>query len=120
MISNVILSLSRLVQTYSAALSEADVCETRAALLCSALWSWCLCVQNADDNCYPVGREQPALAFVVEKDRITILNNECGFEENNVRAICDVGRSTKGKHKYGYIGTLIMCCCFVIYVWLSC
>uniref|UniRef100_A0A673I198 Uncharacterized LOC107720215 n=1 Tax=Sinocyclocheilus rhinocerous TaxID=307959 RepID=A0A673I198_9TELE len=61
-------------------------------------------IQNADDNCYPDGREQPALAFVVEKDCITILNNECGFEENNVRAICDVGRSTKGKHKYGYIG----------------
>uniref|UniRef100_A0A672LXB6 Uncharacterized LOC107595630 n=1 Tax=Sinocyclocheilus grahami TaxID=75366 RepID=A0A672LXB6_SINGR len=61
-------------------------------------------IQNADDNCYPDGREQPALAFVVEKDCIVILNNECGFEENNVRAICDVGRSTKGKHKYGYIG----------------
>ncbi|XP_043085921.1 protein NO VEIN [Puntigrus tetrazona] len=61
-------------------------------------------IQNADDNCYPDGREQPALAFVVEKDCITILNNECGFEDNNVRAICDVGRSTKGKHKYGYIG----------------
>uniref|UniRef100_A0A8C1AH32 Wu:fj29h11 n=1 Tax=Cyprinus carpio carpio TaxID=630221 RepID=A0A8C1AH32_CYPCA len=61
-------------------------------------------IQNADDNCYPDGREHPALAFVVERDCITILNNECGFEENNVRAICDVGRSTKGKHKYGYIG----------------
>ncbi|RXN31303.1 hypothetical protein ROHU_036186 [Labeo rohita] len=61
-------------------------------------------IQNADDNGYPDGGEQPALAFVVEKDCITILNNECGFEENNIRAICDVGRSTKGKHKYGYIG----------------
>ncbi|KAI2658823.1 Protein NO VEIN [Labeo rohita] len=62
-------------------------------------------IQNADDNGYPDGGEQPALAFVVEKDCITILNNECGFEENNIRAICDVGRSTKGKHKYGYIVT---------------
>lgn len=63
------------------------------------------CVQNADDNSYPNGGEQPALTFVVERDCITILNNECGFEEKNIRAICDVGRSTKGKHKYGYIGT---------------
>ncbi|XP_051958401.1 uncharacterized protein wu:fj29h11 isoform X1 [Xyrauchen texanus] len=61
-------------------------------------------IQNADDNSYPDGGEQPALTFMVEKECITILNNECGFEEKNIRAICDVGRSTKGKHKYGYIG----------------
>lgn len=66
-----------------------------------------LCVQNADDNSYPSARDAlPSLAFVIEKDCITILNNECGFEERNVRAICDVGRSTKGKHTYGYIGNL--------------
>ncbi|GAA6104789.1 protein NO VEIN [Tachysurus ichikawai] len=62
-------------------------------------------IQNADDNSYPLDRkEEPALAFVVQKDYITILNNECGFEEKNVRAICDVGKSTKGKHTCGYIG----------------
>uniref|UniRef100_A0A4W4ERA0 HTH OST-type domain-containing protein n=1 Tax=Electrophorus electricus TaxID=8005 RepID=A0A4W4ERA0_ELEEL len=62
-------------------------------------------IQNADDNSYPPGgSELPALAFVVQKDCIAILNNECGFEERNVRAICDVGRSTKGKHTCGYIG----------------
>lgn len=61
--------------------------------------------QNADDNSYPSeAGVLPALAFVVENDCITILNNETGFLEKNVRAICDVGRSTKGKHKYGYIG----------------
>ena len=38
------------------------------------------------------------------RDCITVLNNECGFEDKHVRAICDVGRSTKGKHKFGYIG----------------
>lgn len=59
--------------------------------------------QNADDNSYSLN-VQPALAFVIEKDCIVILNNENGFEEQNIRAICDVGRSTKGKHKYGYIG----------------
>ncbi|XP_038160259.1 protein NO VEIN isoform X3 [Cyprinodon tularosa] len=62
-------------------------------------------IQNADDNSYPCeGGVVPALAFVVERDCITVLNNESGFQEKNIRAICDVGRSTKGKHKYGYIG----------------
>jgi len=42
--------------------------------------------------------------FVVSKDAIEVLNNECGFMEKNIRALCDVGRSTKGKHKSGYIG----------------
>ncbi|KAM7382188.1 hypothetical protein PAMA_012854 [Pampus argenteus] len=62
-------------------------------------------IQNADDNSYPLeAGVVPALAFVVERDCITVLNNESGFQEKNIRAICDVGRSTKGKHKYGYIG----------------
>ncbi|XP_034049191.1 protein NO VEIN [Thalassophryne amazonica] len=62
-------------------------------------------IQNADDNSYPADPGfVPSLAFVVERDCITILNNETGFQETNIRAICDVGRSTKGKHKYGYIG----------------
>ena len=46
----------------------------------------------------------PSVEFVVEDDCITVLNNESGFQEKNVKALCDVGRSTKGKHKYGYIG----------------
>ncbi|XP_058477566.1 uncharacterized protein wu:fj29h11 isoform X2 [Solea solea] len=62
-------------------------------------------IQNADDNSYPLDAGVgPSLAFIVEKDCITVLNNEIGFQENHIRAICDVGRSTKGKHKYGYIG----------------
>ncbi|XP_028998254.2 uncharacterized protein wu:fj29h11 [Betta splendens] len=62
-------------------------------------------IQNADDNSYPSeANVVPSLAFVVERDCITILNNETGFLEKNIRAICDVGCSTKGKHKYGYIG----------------
>ncbi|XP_041670873.1 protein NO VEIN isoform X2 [Cheilinus undulatus] len=62
-------------------------------------------IQNADDNSYlSEDSVVPALAFVVERDCITVLNNETGFQEKNIRAICDVGRSTKGKHKYGYIG----------------
>nr|XP_040032429.1 protein NO VEIN isoform X2 [Gasterosteus aculeatus aculeatus] len=62
-------------------------------------------IQNADDNSYPSEvAADPALVFVLKKDSITVLNNEVGFQEKNIRAICDVGRSTKGKHKYGYIG----------------
>ncbi|XP_054860684.1 uncharacterized protein wu:fj29h11 isoform X4 [Amphiprion ocellaris] len=62
-------------------------------------------IQNADDNSYPSeAGVVPALAFVVERDCITVLNNETGFQKENIKAICDVGRSTKGKHKYGYIG----------------
>ncbi|XP_061564141.1 uncharacterized protein wu:fj29h11 isoform X2 [Cololabis saira] len=62
-------------------------------------------IQNADDNSYPSHNGVvPALAFVVERDCITVLNNESGFQKENIKAICDVGRSTKGKHKYGYIG----------------
>ncbi|KAK7918618.1 hypothetical protein WMY93_009902 [Mugilogobius chulae] len=62
-------------------------------------------IQNADDNSYALDEGvTPALAFMVERDCITVLNNETGFQEKNIRAICDVGRSTKGKHTYGYIG----------------
>ena len=65
-------------------------------------------IQNADDNEYPVEGEgdgqAPTVAFIVEEDKITILNNERGFQESNVKALCDVGKSTKGIHRKGYIG----------------
>ena len=62
-------------------------------------------IQNADDNHYPTeGSAVPSIKFIVESDKIAVLNNEEGFEEKNIRAICDVGKSTKGKHKAGYIG----------------
>ena len=67
-------------------------------------------IQNADDNVYDTAlmdaesEEKPSVAFIVDKDRVTILNNECGFEDKNIRAICDIGKSTKGKHTKGYIG----------------
>ncbi|GFH15830.1 DUF3883 domain-containing protein [Haematococcus lacustris] len=59
-------------------------------------------VQNADDNSYPPG-VIPTLEFVLHEDRITVLNNEVGFSEANLRALCDVGRSTKANVS-GYIG----------------
>lgn len=69
-------------------------------------------IQNADDNSYPgSGRGGdgskvvlPSLKFVVRDDAIVVLNNEVGFSESNIRAICDVGKSTKGAHRSGYIG----------------
>ncbi|KAL3160999.1 hypothetical protein ABBQ38_009386 [Trebouxia sp. C0009 RCD-2024] len=59
-------------------------------------------VQNADDNSYAPG-VLPALEFVLQDTGITVLNNEVGFTEGNIRALCDVGRTTK-KHTVGYIG----------------
>ena len=61
-------------------------------------------VQNADDNTYPSNQVIPTLKFVLSKDCITVLNNETGFLENNIRAICDVGKSTKDRSRSGYIG----------------
>ena len=65
-------------------------------------------IQNADDNDYPndvtSNGSGPAVKFLVDEKCITVMNNECGFREQNIRAICDVGKSTKGKHRYGYIG----------------
>ena len=60
-------------------------------------------IQNADDNQYPSDR-LPTLRFVVSSDRILVCNNEIGFQPNNIEAICNVGKSTKGKHKQGYAG----------------
>ena len=64
-------------------------------------------VQNADDNMYSSNQllcKVPTLKFVLSKDCITVLNNETGFLENNIRAICDVGISTKDRNRLGYIG----------------
>ena len=74
-------------------------------------------VQNADDNSYPdemcgkgdVHDMQPAVVFVVTKSCVTVLNNETGFQDSHIRALCDVGRSTKGKHVKGYIGMRLSC-----------
>ena len=67
-------------------------------------------IQNADDNSYNVDNfslnETATVVFILEQDRITILNNELGFSEANIRAVCDVGKSTKGAHRKRYIGIL--------------
>ena len=69
-------------------------------------------VQNADDNSYDnslmssEADDCPSVKFVMRNDGVVVLNNEKGFQEKDIRALCDVGRSTKGKHKAGYIGEL--------------
>ncbi|PHM10162.1 DUF3883 domain-containing protein [Nostoc sp. 'Peltigera malacea cyanobiont' DB3992] len=59
-------------------------------------------IQNADDNQYE-SAVIPTLNLTIEPQKIIVQNNELGFSEDNVRAICDVGRSTKTKVE-GYIG----------------
>ncbi|CAF4848454.1 unnamed protein product [Rotaria sp. Silwood1] len=60
-------------------------------------------IQNADDNQYSSDC-LPTLRFVISSDRILVCNNEIGFQPDHIEAICNVGRSTKGKHKQGYAG----------------
>ncbi|MBS3030005.1 MAG: DUF3883 domain-containing protein [Dolichospermum sp. DET50] len=59
-------------------------------------------IQNADDNQYQ-NEVIPTLSLTIEAEKIIVQNNEIGFSEDNVRAICNVGRSTKTKVE-GYIG----------------
>jgi hypothetical protein len=59
-------------------------------------------IQNADDNQYQDGAS-PTLTLTIEPQKIIVQNNEIGFTEDNVRAICNVGASTKTKVQ-GYIG----------------
>ncbi|GFY93074.1 histidine kinase-, DNA gyrase B-, and HSP90-like ATPase family protein [Actinidia rufa] len=60
-------------------------------------------VQNADDNVYGENME-PTLLFILQKSGIIVLNNEQGFSAQNIRALCDVGNSTKKGSGAGYIG----------------
>lgn len=59
-------------------------------------------VQNSDDNIYTDGVE-PSLTFSLFPDKILVHNNEVGFSERNLRALCDVGKSTKASIQ-GFIG----------------
>ncbi|CAF4681057.1 unnamed protein product [Rotaria sp. Silwood1] len=60
-------------------------------------------IQNADDNQYTLDCV-PTLRFILSSERILVCNNEIGFQPCNISAICNVGASTKGKHKQGYAG----------------
>ena len=60
-------------------------------------------VQNADDNTY-LEDVEPTLAFDLQDNGIVVLNNERGFSAENIRALCDIGNSTKKGANRGYIG----------------
>lgn len=60
-------------------------------------------VQNADDNSYKRG-VVPELTFRVIPNRLVMANNEVGFFEANISAICKVGDSTKSRSKAENIG----------------
>jgi hypothetical protein len=63
-------------------------------------------LQNADDNRFQrarAGGDVPFVAFHAYSDRIVVECNEDGFTENDLSAICSVGKSTKSV-SYGYIG----------------
>eukprot|EP00741_Cyanophora_paradoxa_P001841 tig00000507_g1784.t1 len=68
-------------------------------------------IQNGEDNSYPPG-STPSLIFKLWRDPakcpegvLAIINNETGFDEKNVQAICTVGESTKKHRKEdGFIG----------------
>lgn len=47
---------------------------------------------------------EPTLAFILRDSGIVVLNNEQGFSAKNMRALCDVGNSTKKGSSTGYIG----------------
>ncbi|KZV89123.1 hypothetical protein EXIGLDRAFT_797156 [Exidia glandulosa HHB12029] len=59
-------------------------------------------VQNADDCSYGVSIS-PELRIKLRKTHMEIQCNEVGFAEDNVRAFCAIGKSTK-KGRSGYIG----------------
>jgi len=59
-------------------------------------------VQNAEDNLYEENIE-PKIKFIIKPNELVIQNNEKGFTEGNVLALCDVAESTK-RERIGYIG----------------
>jgi len=59
-------------------------------------------IQNADDNTYLPG-VTPTIRLELFPHAVVVYNNEQGFSDKNIKAICDVGGSTKA-NKTGYIG----------------
>ena len=59
-------------------------------------------VQNADDNMYH-DIVKPTIKIELYPNAVLVYNNEIGFQEENINAICSAGESTK-KYSSGYIG----------------
>jgi len=60
-------------------------------------------IQNAEDNKYNKG-VTPEIKFIIQEKQIILQNNEKGFEESNVRALCRIGETTKRDKSLGYVG----------------
>lgn len=54
-------------------------------------------LQNAEDAHHVDGRGASKVEFILERDRLVVIHDGCPFTEQNVRAICRVGRGTKGE-----------------------
>lgn len=98
-------------EVYSAMLAKDKMIGAGVTLLARELYSKDVrfifeLLQNADDNHYQRAlraNQEPWVAFQLHKDRVVVECNEDGFNEANLRAICDIGKSSKtGGH--GYIG----------------
>jgi hypothetical protein len=59
-------------------------------------------IQNADDNNYDP-KVIPSLEFQITPNNLRLVNNELGFREENVSALCNTGNSSKSKSR-GFIG----------------
>jgi hypothetical protein len=59
-------------------------------------------IQNADDNQYDP-KIIPKLEFHITPYSLRLVNNELGFREENVSALCTTGKSSKSKNR-GFIG----------------
>jgi hypothetical protein len=60
-------------------------------------------LQNADDNSY-CQSQVPEMKLTITEEAFECYNNELGFEEKHVAAICNVADSSKGSGGTGYIG----------------
>ena len=75
---------------------------TRSALMSPDKAPWAYLLKNADDNSYAPGAT-PTIRLELFPHAVVVYNNECGFSDKNIEAVCNVGGSTKA-NKTGYIG----------------
>ncbi|KAF4973514.1 hypothetical protein FSARC_211 [Fusarium sarcochroum] len=60
-------------------------------------------LQNAEDNEFRHAQQPAYVSFHMCRDKLVVECNEDGFTEENLRAICDIGRSSK-QGAQGFIG----------------
>jgi len=60
-------------------------------------------IQNAEDNEYDEN-VNPMIKFIIEEHGLVLQNNERGFVEDDVWALCGIGETTKQDRQQGFIG----------------